>query len=201
MHYDMVRLLWLPSCRRPCCDPSNLHQTFPGLPCGSPDEMCRAAGTNRLYEKRVPELLCFQAGRYELAVAWENRWNMYVCIYIYTYLVGGLEHFLFSHVFGLLIIPIDFPIFQRGGPTTNQIHICSEIATYCSQGFWILDFDDYSISATYLHGFVLFAFDAAILEARVSELHPLQMSPASRVSCGGEPQMDLPRKWCKIMMI
>ena len=27
-------------------------------------------------------------------------------------LVGGLEHFLFSHIFGI-IIPIDFPIFQR----------------------------------------------------------------------------------------
>ena len=28
-------------------------------------------------------------------------------------LVGGLEHFLFSHIFGI-IIPIDFHIFQRG---------------------------------------------------------------------------------------
>ena len=35
-------------------------------------------------------------------------------------LVGGLEHFLFSHLLGR-IIPIDFHIFQRGGPTTNQI--------------------------------------------------------------------------------
>ena len=34
-------------------------------------------------------------------------------------LVGGLEHFLFSHILGI-IIPIDFHIFQRGGPTTNQ---------------------------------------------------------------------------------
>ena len=37
-----------------------------------------------------------------------------------AFLVGGLEHFLFSHVLGI-IIPIDFPIFQRGGSTTNQI--------------------------------------------------------------------------------
>ena len=29
------------------------------------------------------------------------------------YLVGGLEHFLFSHILGI-IIPIDFHIFQRG---------------------------------------------------------------------------------------
>ena len=28
-------------------------------------------------------------------------------------LVGGLEHFLFSHILGI-IIPIDFHIFQRG---------------------------------------------------------------------------------------
>ena len=35
------------------------------------------------------------------------------------YLVGGLEHFLFSHILGI-ILPIDFHIFQRGGPTTNQ---------------------------------------------------------------------------------
>ena len=35
-------------------------------------------------------------------------------------LVGGLEHVLFSHILGI-IIPIDFHIFQRGGPTTNQI--------------------------------------------------------------------------------
>ena len=34
-------------------------------------------------------------------------------------LVGGLEHFLFSQILGI-IIPIDVHIFQRGGPTTNQ---------------------------------------------------------------------------------
>ena len=33
-------------------------------------------------------------------------------------LVGGLEHVLLSHILGI-IIPIDFHIFQRGGPTTN----------------------------------------------------------------------------------
>ena len=36
-----------------------------------------------------------------------------------NFLVGGLEHVLFSHILGI-IIPIDFHIFQRGGPTTNQ---------------------------------------------------------------------------------
>ena len=34
-------------------------------------------------------------------------------------LVSGLEHVLFSQILGI-IIPIDFHIFQRGGPTTNQ---------------------------------------------------------------------------------
>ena len=30
-------------------------------------------------------------------------------------------HFLFSHILGIIIIPIiDFQVFQRGGPTTNQ---------------------------------------------------------------------------------
>ena len=35
--------------------------------------------------------------------------------------VGGLEHFLFFHILGI-IIPTDFHIFQRGRYTTNQIH-------------------------------------------------------------------------------
>ena len=34
-------------------------------------------------------------------------------------LIGGLEHFLFSHILGT-IIPIDFHIFQRGRYATNQ---------------------------------------------------------------------------------
>ena len=34
-------------------------------------------------------------------------------------LVGGLEHFLFFHILGI-IIPTEFHIFQRGGSTTNQ---------------------------------------------------------------------------------
>ena len=42
--------------------------------------------------------------------------------YKYMYLVGGLEHFLFSYIL-VIIISIDFHIFQRGGPTTNQIVI------------------------------------------------------------------------------
>ena len=37
------------------------------------------------------------------------------------HLVGGLEHLAyFPRNIGLLIIPIDFHIFQRGGLTTNQ---------------------------------------------------------------------------------
>jgi len=29
-------------------------------------------------------------------------------------LIGGLEHFLFFHLLGIIIIPTDFHIFQRG---------------------------------------------------------------------------------------
>ena len=35
-------------------------------------------------------------------------------------LVGGLEHFLFSHILGI-IIPIDFHIFQRGSNHQPEI--------------------------------------------------------------------------------
>ena len=38
-----------------------------------------------------------------------------------TYLVDGLEHFLFSIIYGI-ILPIDFHIFQRGRSTTNQVY-------------------------------------------------------------------------------
>ena len=37
----------------------------------------------------------------------------------HLYLVGGLDHFLFFHILGI-IIPTDFHIFQRGRSTTNQ---------------------------------------------------------------------------------
>ena len=40
-------------------------------------------------------------------------WLIYICIYICIYIY-----------IGLLIIPIDFHIFQRGGLTTNQLNIC-----------------------------------------------------------------------------
>ena len=53
--------------------------------------------------------------------------NLCICTLIWFFLpsapaislVGGLEHFLFSHILRI-IIPIDFHILQRGGPTTNQ---------------------------------------------------------------------------------
>ena len=37
-----------------------------------------------------------------------------------TILVGGLEHFLFFHILGIIIIPTDYIIFFRGVETTNQ---------------------------------------------------------------------------------
>ena len=45
------------------------------------------------------------------------------------WLVGGLEHFLCSHILGK-IIPIDFHIFQRGGLTTNQNVLDGKIYTW-----------------------------------------------------------------------
>ena len=47
-------------------------------------------------------------------------------------LVGGLEHFLFSHILGI-IIPIDFHIF-RGVQTTNQsMFVIRKQAEYVSR--------------------------------------------------------------------
>ena len=44
--------------------------------------------------------------------------------FIIGFLVGGLEDQLyFPRNIGFLIIPIDLHIFQRGGPTTNQIYV------------------------------------------------------------------------------
>ena len=41
--------------------------------------------------------------------------TVYIYMYVYThiYLVGDLEHFLFSHILGI-VTPTDFHIFQRG---------------------------------------------------------------------------------------
>ena len=50
------------------------------------------------------------------ASAWEAGWKhtaTCLCVLQKPHLVGGLEHFLFSHIFGI-IIPIDVHIFQRG---------------------------------------------------------------------------------------
>ena len=40
-------------------------------------------------------------------------------------LVGGFKHSLFLHILGIIIIPADFHIFQRGRSTTNQYIITS----------------------------------------------------------------------------
>ena len=52
-------------------------------------------------------------------LAMENGWKW--CVYKWP-MVGGLVaiNLIFPYI-GFLIIPIDFHIFQRGGPTTNQI--------------------------------------------------------------------------------
>ena len=56
--------------------------------------------------------LCLQYPKSKMDLSFLNIYNIR--------LVGGLEHF-FSHILGI-IISIDFHIFQRGGPTTNQTY-------------------------------------------------------------------------------
>ena len=49
------------------------------------------------------------------------HWGTPLCkLMALFYLIGGLEHFLFFHILGI-IIPTDFHIFQRGRYTTNQL--------------------------------------------------------------------------------
>ena len=58
-----------------------------------------------------------------------------VIIVVYkNLLVGGLSHFLFFHILGL-IIPTDFHFFQRGGSTTNQliVGVVFPVADGCRQ--------------------------------------------------------------------
>ena len=67
----------------------------------------------------------FVKGRHDLADAMATSWHLskvgYGLMALNSYLVGGLEHqFYFPILIGFIIIPIDFHIFQRGGPTTNQ---------------------------------------------------------------------------------
>ena len=55
-------------------------------------------------------------------------WAVTLKPWLITNLVGGLEHFLFFHIFGI-IIPTDFHIFQRV-ETTNQKTIANMIIHY-----------------------------------------------------------------------
>ena len=59
-----------------------------------------------LDEADVPE---HAAGR---IAKFKEEWNGWVCSKRFV-LVGGLEHFLFSHILGISSSPIDFHIFQR----------------------------------------------------------------------------------------
>ena len=59
-----------------------------------------------------------------------NHWNGDTQIFS---LVGALEHFLFSHILGI-IIPIDFHIFQRGSNHQPVLHASFK---RCAQLNWI----------------------------------------------------------------
>ena len=84
--------------------------TFVGLPASS------APGPVPAFSARRPNLN---------GVTWVPEWQDKGAETLWVrpqMLVGGLEHqFFFPRNIGLLIIPIDFHIFQRGGPTTNQL--------------------------------------------------------------------------------
>ena len=51
---------------------------------------------------------------------WGHSCSNYI-LYIYN-LVGGLEHFLFFHILGI-VIPPDYILFFRGVETTNQVDL------------------------------------------------------------------------------
>ena len=53
-----------------------------------------------------------------------NIWNLHDHIWL---VVTGCHEFYFPMIIGNLILPMDFHIFQRGGPTTNQISNISNI--------------------------------------------------------------------------
>ena len=52
----------------------------------------------------------------------------------HSYLVGGLEHFLFSPIVGMMI-QSDFHIFQRGRYTTNQLCYACVFLLFPAWGF------------------------------------------------------------------
>ena len=64
--------------------------------------------------------------------------NYVDCVHIVWYndvhywLVCWLPFLAFSHILGI-IIPTDFHIFQRGGPTTNQIILSTEKLSSCNR--------------------------------------------------------------------
>ena len=58
--------------------------------------------------------------KFKLFFRLETHWDSYSLSLSHTQTGWWFGcHFLFSHILGI-IIPIDVPIFQRGGPTTNQ---------------------------------------------------------------------------------
>ena len=89
-----------------------------------------ACSVGQTYVQNSRIVLFFDGFRAGLALSEARRYHCTIAqaivamcyLNLFCYLVGGLEHFLFSHILGI-IIPIDFHIFQRGGPTTNQVII------------------------------------------------------------------------------
>ena len=106
-------------------------------------------------------------------------------------LVGGLLPFFIFPYIGNFIIPIDFHIFQRGGPTTKQNVGLSENGT----PHWIHWFPSLKIvsfSSLTCHVWGIFEFsDRRVGESRLSLRVVLVFSEANFRSCW-KPQLCIP---------
>ena len=70
----------------------------------------------------APGGFALHQGLQKLCLSIHLHGDFYGCLLIDIWLVVWNMNFIFPYI-GLLIIPIDVHIFQRGGPTTNQILI------------------------------------------------------------------------------
>ena len=100
--YDTVRFLW-----------ENLW--FPLHWSPQPNQGCFPGWA----EGRVDDVdgICWKVWKSHMSnQLWESRVNTFYVLY--TFLVGGLEHFLFSHILGI-IIPIDHYFWDGLNPQTS----------------------------------------------------------------------------------
>ena len=71
---------------------------------------------------------------WNVTILWVNQLFLRPCSI--AFLVGGLEHFLFSHILGI-IIPIDFHIFQRGS-NHQPVYVYQRVSCFGPRGCWAI---------------------------------------------------------------